>query len=228
MQYPESAASVEQTGMATVHEYFRIASRNKWVIAGAIAFSLTLAVGYLLIAPQYYQSQTLIVVEERKGIDQVINKGERADEHFERQLFLIQKQIINPDFLGMMAKEFSLRQDGSDGQGELAGWGELASMTKIERAMIDPAGGKGSGNLVDGFVVSFLDRDPQTARRVTARIADKFIEENNSEREKEIEGTGEFLEEELRLMKRELEKREENISSFKKSHLGNLPQQADN
>ena len=227
MQYPESAASVEQTGTATVHEYVRIASRNKWVIAGAIALSLTLALGYLLIAPQYYQSQTLIVAEERKGIDEVINKGEDADKHFEKRLFLIQKQIINHDFLGAIAKEYTLHPDGSDSQGELAGWGDLASMTKIERAMIDPAGGKGSGNLVDGFVVSFLDRDPQTARRVTARIADKFIEENNSEREKEIEGTGEFLEEELRLMKRELEKREENISGFKKSHLGNLPQQAD-
>ncbi len=227
MEYPESAASVDQTGMASVREYALIASRNRWVIAGAIALSLTLAVGYLLIAPQYYQSQTLIVVEERKGIDQVINKGERADEHFERQLFLIQKQIISQDFLGAIAKEFTLRRDAADGQGEVAGWGELAGMTKVERAMIDPAGGKGSGNLVDGFVVSFLDRDPQTARQVTARIADKFIEENNIEREKEIEGTGEFLEEELRLMKRELEKREETISSFKKSHLGNLPQQAD-
>ncbi|TKB94777.1 MAG: hypothetical protein E8D40_00465 [Nitrospira sp.] len=95
MQYPESAASVDQTGIATVHEYVRIASRNKWVIAGAIALSLTLAVGYLLIAPQYYQSQTLIVAEERKGIDEVINKGEDADKHFEKRLFLIQKQIIN-------------------------------------------------------------------------------------------------------------------------------------
>ncbi|CUS34156.1 GumC family protein [Candidatus Nitrospira nitrificans] len=227
MQYPESTASVEQTGMASVREYALIASRNKWVIAGAIAFSLTLAIGYLLIAPQYYQSQTLIVVEERKGIDQVINKGERADEHFERQLFLIQKQIISQDFLEVIAKELSLRRDGSNGQGEVASWIELAGMTKVERAMIDPAGGKGLQNLVDGFVVSFLDRDPQAARQVTARIADKFIEENNSEREKEIEGTGEFLEEELRLMKRELEKREENISNFKKSHLGNLPQQTD-
>jgi succinoglycan biosynthesis transport protein ExoP len=227
MQYPESAASVEQTGMATAREYALIASRNKWVIAGAIALSLTLAFGYLLIAPQYYQSQTLIVVEERKGIDQVINKGESADEHFEKQLFLIQKQIISQDFLGVIAKEFSLHRDGSDGQGELADWNELASTTKIERAMIDPAGGKGSLNLVDGFVVSFLHRDPQTARQVTARIADKFIEENTREREQEIEGTGEFLEEELRLMKRELEKREENISHFKKSHLGDLPQQTD-
>lgn len=227
MQYSETVASVDQTGMASVREYVLIASRNKWVIVGAIAISLTLAVGYLIVAPQYYQSQTLIVMEERKDIDQVINKGERADEHFEKQLFLIQKQIISQDFLGVIGKEFSLRSDGSDEQGELASWIELAGMTKVERAMIDPAGGKGSGNLVDGFVVSFLAQNPQTARQVTARIADKFIEENNKERENEIEGTGEFLDEELRLMKRELEKREQNISSFKKSHLGNLPQQTD-
>lgn len=132
MQYSETVASVDQTGMASVREYVLIASRNKWVIVGAIAISLTLAVGYLIVAPQYYQSQTLIVMEERKDIDQVINKGERADEHFEKQLFLIQKQIISQDFLGVIGKEFSLRSDGSDEQGELASWIELAGMTKVE------------------------------------------------------------------------------------------------
>ena len=226
MQYPESAVSVEQTGLSTVRDYALIASRNKWIIAGAVALSLTLAWGYLLIATKYYQSQALIVAGERKGIDEVLNNGEDSEKHFEKRLFLIQKQILSEDFLGAIVKELSMHGDGSDDQGEV-GWKALASMTKIERAMIDPAGGKGSQNLVDGFVVSFLHQDPKTAMQVTARIADKFIEENNREREKEIEGTGEFLEEELRLMKRELEKREENISSFKKSHLGNLPQQTD-
>ena len=110
MQYPESVASVEQTGMATVREYALIASRNKWVIVGAIALSLTLAWGYLLIAPKYYQSQTLIVVEERKGIDDVINNGEDAEKHFEKRLFLIQKQITSQDFLGAIAKELSVHQ----------------------------------------------------------------------------------------------------------------------
>lgn len=224
MQYPESVASVEQTGMATVREYALIASRNKWVIMGAIALSLMLAWSYLLIAPKYYQSQSLIVAEERKGIDDVINTGEGSEKHFEKRLFLIQKQIISQDFLGAIAKELSMHRDGSD---ELVGWGELASMTKVERAMIDPAGGKTSQNLVDGFVVSFLHQDPKIAMQVTARIADKFIEENNREREKQVEGTGEFLDEELRILKRELEKREESISQFKKAHLGDLPQQAD-
>lgn len=226
MQYPESAASVEQTGMATVREYALIASRNKWIIMGAIALSLTLAWSYLLIAPKYYQSQALIVAEGRKGIDDVINNGEGSEKNFEKRLFLIQKQIISQDFLDAIAKELDVRSDESDGQ-ELAGWGELASMTKVERALIDPAGGKTAQNLVDGFVVSFLHRDPNTAMQVTARIVDKFIQENNQEREKEVEGTGEFLDEELRILKRELEKREESISQFKKTHLGDLPQQAD-
>ncbi|MCS6304143.1 MAG: AAA family ATPase [Nitrospira sp.] len=230
MQYPESIVSVEQTGadtVDTIRQYALIVWRNKWVIAGAIALSLTLAWGYLLIAPKYYQAQALIVVEERKGIDDVINRGENADEHFERRLFVIQKQIISYDFLDAIAKELSTRSDGSNEQGVAVGWDELASMTKVERAMIDPAGGKAPQNLVDGFVVSFLHEDPKTAMQITARIADKFIEENNREREKAVEGTGEFLDEELRLLKHELEKREESISQFKKSHLGDLPQQTD-
>ncbi|HEX6727226.1 MAG TPA: AAA family ATPase, partial [Nitrospira sp.] len=226
MQYPESVTSVEQAGMATVREYALIASRNKWVIAGAITLALTLAWGYLLIAPKYYQSQTLIVKEERKGIDDVVKSGDDYEKYFEKRLFLIQKQITSQDFLGAIVKELSVQSGGSDEQEDLPRWGELARMTKVERAMIDPAGGKSSQNLVDGFVVSVLHRDPRTAMQVTARIADKFIEENNREREKEVEGTGEFLDEELRVLKRELEKREESISQFKKSHMGDLPQQA--
>jgi succinoglycan biosynthesis transport protein ExoP len=227
MLNPESAIPVEQTGVDTVREYALIASRNKWIIVGAIAASLMLAWGYLLIAPQYYESQTLIVTEGRKGIDDVVNKGESADQHFEKHLFLIGKQIISQEFLEPIVKELGKQRDGSDGQGKLASWREFARMMKVERAMIDPAGGKGSQNLIDGFVVSVLHQDPIIAMQVTTRIAEQFIEENNREREKEVEGTGEFLDEQLRILKRELEKREESISQFKKSHMGDLPQQAD-
>ncbi|MBX3303982.1 MAG: AAA family ATPase [Nitrospira sp.] len=227
MQHPETAIPVEQTGVDTVREYALIASRNKWLIAGAIAIGLTLAWGYCLIATQYYQSQTLIVEEGRTEIDNVIHNVEAADKRFEQRLFFIQKQIINKNFMGEVAKELDLYQDGLDEQGAGTGGAELASRTMIERAMIDPAGGKGSQNLVDGFVVSFIHEDPRTAMQVAARIADKFIEENNKERGKEAEGAGEFLDDELRFMKLELEKKENDISRFKQKHLDDLPQQAD-
>ena len=63
--------------------------------------------------------------------------------------------------------------------------------------------------------------------QVTARIAEKFIEENTKEREKDVEGTVEFLDDELRGLKLELEKKEEQISQFKTAHIGELPQQTD-
>ena len=227
MQYPDLAASPEQTGFAQVHEYVLIVSRNKWIIAGAIALSLILAGIYLLIAPKYYQSQTLIVADVRKGIDNVLDTGENTDRLFEKRLFLIQKQIRSRDFLSGLEKEFSEHVEGRDGKSAVIDWGELAGGVMVERAMIDPAGGKSQLNLLDGFVVSVLHEDPQTARRVAAWIADKFIQENNRERERDVEGTGEFLDEELRALKRELEKKEENLSSFKKSHVGGLPSQAE-
>jgi len=227
MQYPESTASLEQTGMATVHEYVRIASRNKWVIAGAIAVSLILAWGYYLLATKYFQSQTMIVAEQHGSIDNLIDKDGDGGGSFEQRLFLIQRQIINRDFLQEIAKEFSLFPRELTESQQREALIQLMNMTRVERVKMDPAVALSPQSLVEGFMVSFLHENPTTAMQVTARIADKFIEENNREREKKVEGTGEFLEEELRLMKRELEKREENISSFKKSHLGNLPQQAD-
>ena len=57
-----------------------------------------------------------------------------------------------------------------------------------------------------------MHEDPAIAMKVTARIAEKFVEENIREREKSAEGTSEFLDDEMRTMKLELEKKEEQIS----------------
>ncbi|MBX3331390.1 MAG: AAA family ATPase [Nitrospira sp.] len=227
MQFPGSATPAEQTGIVAFREYALIASRNKWVITGAIALSLTLALGYYLIATKYYQSQTMIVAEEHGAINNVINKDGDAGGSFEQRLFLIQRQIINKDFMGEVAKEFRLFPSELNQEEQRDALVGILDMTKVERVKMDPAVALSSQSLVEGFVVSFMHENPTTAMQVTTRIADKFIEENNREREKEVEGTGEFLDEELRLLKHELEKREENISQFKKSHLGDLPQQTD-
>jgi succinoglycan biosynthesis transport protein ExoP len=227
MRSPGSATPAEQTGMVAVREYALIASRNKWIIAGAITLSLTLALGYYLLATKYYQSQTMIVAEEHGAINNVINKDGDAGGSFEQRLFLIQRQIINKNFMDEVAKEFSLFPSELNQEEQRDALFRILDMTRVERVKMDPAVALSSQSLVEGFVVSFMHENPTTAMQVTARIADKFIEENNREREKEVEGTGEFLDEELRLLKHELEKREENISQFKKSHLGDLPQQTD-
>ena len=233
MEQSEPSVYVEQDSSRVAREYLVIAARNKWVILGSLAFSVALALMYYIVATKYYQSSTLIVAEGPKGINSVIDRfdnnggGNGGEDKFDQVLFLIQRQVINPRFLGEVAKEAGLYAEGVDEEGRADALYEAARRTRIERAKMDAAGGFSGTSFLEGFVVSYMDQDPKTAMRVTARIADKFIEDTNKEREKEVEGAGEFLDQELQQMKRELEKKEEHISQFKKAHVGGLPGQGE-
>jgi polysaccharide biosynthesis transport protein len=214
----------EQSGMAIVREYLGIAQRSKWLILGCVAASLALAWAYCLFATKYYRSETLLVVEEPKLLESVVQKA--VDDKFEQRLFLVQRQIMSLNFLSSIAKEFDLypefRETGEEDSAVLT----MAGATLVERVKMDPSIGVGL-NGVEAFTVSFMHPDPRTAMQVTARIAEKFIEENTRERERDAEGTAEFLDDELRRLKLELEKKEEQIGQFKTTHIGELPQQTD-
>ena len=82
---------VSQSGMAMMHEYARIAQRGKWLILGCVTFSAALAWSYCVIAPQYYRSETLIVAEEQKPLENVVQGA--GEGNFEQRLFVIQRQI---------------------------------------------------------------------------------------------------------------------------------------
>jgi len=216
----------EQSSAAIMHEYVGIAQRSKWLILGCVAVSVALAWGYCLLATKYYRSEALLVVEEPKLVDSVSALVQKAavDDKFEQRLFLVQRQIMGFNFLSSVAKEFALypeaREDGDENTPVLM----LAGATQVERIKGDPSAGLRD---VEAFTISFMHPDPVTAMKVTARIAEKFIAENTREREKDVEGTVEFLDDELRGLKLELEKKEEQISQFKTAHIGELPQQSD-
>jgi polysaccharide chain length determinant protein (PEP-CTERM system associated) len=78
---------------------------------------------------------------------------------------------------------------------------------------------------IDAFTIAFLHEDPGIAMKVTDWLASKFIEENLKAREQTAEGTTEFLDDEVRKAKLELERREDDVSRFKSMHMGELPQQ---
>jgi polysaccharide chain length determinant protein (PEP-CTERM system associated) len=208
-----------------IHEYLGIARRNRWVILGCIGLSIALAWGYCVFATKYYRSEALIVVEEPKLVESVVQVAVegRVEQRIEQRLFLIQRQILSLDFLASIAKEFDLypetREYGDDGPVL-----SLAGSTRVERVKTDPTIGQSP---IEAFTVSFMHPDPGTAMKVTARIAAKFLDENTRERERALEGTAEFLDDELRNLKLELEKKEEQISQFKKVHISELPQQTD-
>ena len=217
---------VSQSGIAMLHEYAGIARRNIWIIVGCIGVSAILAWSYCIFAPNYYQSETLIVAEDQKLLENVVNDA--GQENFERRLFIIQRQIMSPDFLRGIITELSLYSKELEEGGEDAAVRAMIGSIKVEKIKTDISGNIFTGrNGIDAFTVSFLHEHPKTAMDVTDRIATKLIEENIKEREYGVEGALRFLDEELRRIKLELEKKEDQISAFKKSNAGKLPQQTD-
>lgn len=217
----EVTSPTNQSGTAMMQAYARIAWRSKWLILGCIALSMALAWSYCLIAPKYYRSETLIVAEGQKLLENVVQGPKEAS--IEQRLFVSQRKILNQDFLGEIAREFSLYTKEVEEGGESSAVLALASAVKVDRIKTELTG----ASEIDGFSLSFIHRDPQTAAKVTARIAEKFIEENTQERASDAEGALKFYDDELARLKGELEKKEQQITAYKRAHLGELPQHMD-
>jgi polysaccharide chain length determinant protein (PEP-CTERM system associated) len=167
-----------------------------------------------------------MLAEEPRLLENVVQQGP-AEGNLEQRIFLIQRQIMSRDFLGTISKEFNLIPEGLEKADEDRAIRELAEVIKVEMVKKEQAGNFVGRSGVDAFTVSFMHEDPGTAMKATARIAEHFIEENTKEREKSAEGASEFLDDELRALKLELEKKENHISQFKSAHIGELPQQTD-
>ena len=217
---------VDQSPEAMLREYVGMARRNKWLVLGCILLFVLLAWGYCLLATKYYRSESLVVVEEPKLMESVVQVSVdgKVEQRIEQRLFLVQRRILSVDFLASIAKEFNLYPEEREAGDENGVIDALAGATRVDRIKTDPQMGQSP---IEAFTVSFTHPDPRTAMQVTRRIVEKFIEDNAREREKAVEGTSEFLDDELRNLKLELEKKESQISQFKKEHIGELPQQTD-
>lgn len=200
----------------SIKDYWDIAVRRKWLILAILASCLGIAGALSLYLPKVYRSSTLILVETQK-IPESYVRPVIGGTIFER-LTMIQQQVLSRTLLLKIIDEFNLYPDKSqfgDTEGLIEG---MRKNIKIDT--------KGGGR-VEAFSISYAHQDPMMAMKVTARLASQFIEENLKVREQFVEGTTEFLQEELRRAKVSLEDQERSISDFQRKFMGELPAQVE-
>ncbi|MCE3223314.1 MAG: putative Lipopolysaccharide biosynthesis protein [Nitrospira sp.] len=212
-----------QSAAAIPTDILKVARQHKWMIIACIALSVTVAAIYCVVAPKQYRSEVMILVEDQK-IPENFVKG--VDEgHLEQRIFLIQKQVRSRTILTGIVKEFHLYPDVTESEGIESAIASLAGNIMVEMLGKGPKGNFVGRTSLDAFTVSFVYDDPTIAMQVTARVAEKFIEQNLRMREETAEGTTEFFDEEVVRAKAELERKEDEISQFKSIYMGKLPQQ---
>jgi polysaccharide chain length determinant protein (PEP-CTERM system associated) len=213
-----------QAGPATPADLLKVLRQHWWTIAACIVLSVAAAAVYCVVAPKQYRSETMILVEDQK-IPENFVKG--VDEgNLEQRIFVIQKQVKSRAILTEIVKEFHLYPEIVAASGGMeSAIAMLAGSISVEMLGKGPRGNFVGRTSLDAFTVSFVHEDPGTAMQVTARVVAKFIEQNLRMREQTAEGTTEFFDEEVVRAKADLERKENEISQFKATHMGKLPQQ---
>lgn len=225
-----------------IHDILDSVYRRKWTLIIPSVLCTAAAVLISFTLPSYYQSSTLILLEQQLVPERYVTSTDRTP--IDQRLKTIRQQIMSRTKLGQIIDDFKLYgEKETKGEDSLftkamkfLPTGESGKPTKddlIERMRNDieitVIGGstKGSGSGGNAFSISYTGTDPFITMQVTNTLASLFIDENLRLREEFVEGTSEFLVSEVERAKKDIEEQENVLRLFKEKHMGSLPEQLD-
>jgi len=196
-------------------EIVRILLRRRWLILLPFAFGFA-ATPFVAkrIAP-VYKSETLIMVVPQRVPDSYVKSTVTAT--VADRLPSISDQILSRSRLERVIGDFDLYE-------ELLRKAPMEDVVRQMRIDIGPVQIQTGGQ---SFRVSYVNRDPAVAQKVTARLASLFIDENSQDRENLAESTNVFLESQLEEAKSRLVDHERKLEAYRRLHAGELPSQLD-
>jgi len=194
-----------------LEDLIAIAWRRKWLILVPFALvgSLTAVVSRSL--PDLFRSETLILVVPQRVLETYVRST--VTSRIEDRLPSLRQQILSRSRLERIIVDLILYQPERQS-------GTMEAVVERMRQAISIEIVKG-----DSFTVSYISRDPQSAKDVTERLASLFIEENVRDREFLAVSTSQFLETQLDDARRRLIEQERKLEAYRVRNANELPSQ---
>jgi polysaccharide chain length determinant protein (PEP-CTERM system associated) len=193
-----------------VIEYLELPLWRTWWVVVPFLTCLAIAVVALFVVSPKYRSTTLILVESQKVPDSFVKQ--MATEKAGQQLQTLKQEVLSRTRLEKVAEE--LDPYGSWGKqppGEIVAGMRAATDIKVR------------GD--DAFTIEYVHSNPQMAQKVTARLAQLFIQETAKARERQVTEAYDFIDSQLLDARKQLERREGALRQYKETHMGTLPEQ---
>jgi capsular polysaccharide biosynthesis protein len=176
-------------------EYLKIFFRRKWLFVIPILIGLVLSIIASFVIPPVYQSTTLILVEEEKIINPLI-QGLAVSTTASQRMQTIREQLLGWNSLVDLTKRLNLAKDVSS---QLQFESLIFSLRKnIIVQMKQP------------FVIqiSFFGKNPEQTKLVTKTLSDILVSENMRKQTKETDVAIDFIKGQLLVYKRKIKEGE--------------------
>ena len=198
-----------------IFDYLNAIFRYRLVTACAVLVGLVLTGVVVYSLPDMYQSTTLIMVEPQDVPEAYVKAT--VTQQLEKRLQAMNQEVLSRTRLEAVIKDFELYPE------------KRAARVPMED-IVNAMRGKVQLQLFpndNAFRITYEGGDPATVQRVTARLANMYIDENLRIREEQVTGTTEFMQSELEKASRQLDQLETKVQAFKREFLGELPEQQD-
>ncbi len=176
-------------------DYLKVMFRRKWLIIVPVFIGIVGGIIAGNTLPKIYQSSTLILVEEGKVINPLI-QGIAVSTSVAQRLSMLREQILGWDRMMQLIKTLQLDKDVKN-QYEFE-----ALVKKLRKNIKVTLRGQ---NLI---TIGYEGKDPVEAQKIVKNITDIFIAENVRQQGKEAENAIDFINDQVNLYQKKLKQAE--------------------
>jgi polysaccharide chain length determinant protein (PEP-CTERM system associated) len=193
-------------------DFLRVLLARKWLfLVPFVTVALTTAIVVYFLPDRYRSTAVVQVVPPRVPPDLVSNPVRST---LSMRLQRMQQQILSSARLETLINEFNLYPE--ERRTEVLE--DVIERMRNRDIRVNVARGS-------AFNVSFEAEDRTTATRVTARLAQLFIDESLRDREVSTQGTSQFIDSQLDETRQRLVEHEKKLEEYRRAHAGELPSQ---
>ncbi len=204
---------------STTDQVWGALKRRRWLatLLFASAFAVIASIAYSL--PDYYRGSASILINQDHGPASIRSS---VSDDLEPRLFTVTQRVTSRDNLMRLIDEEGLYPEARDKSTEHALVERMRRDISIERERVDVPWGRDS---TIAFTLTYQGFDRESVARVTNRLAELYVGENSSIRNRQVSDAASFLKAQLDNAKVKLDEREREINAYRESRLGELPEQ---
>src|SRR5262249_7933762 len=196
-----------------------IVRRKWWILIPFLALSCAVIL-FTTILPKVYVSETLILIRPRDVPKDFVK--DLVAGSVEQRLASIEQTVLSRTNLIQILSEFEKEQP------EYEGLNVEQKILKLRKQINVNFQFENRGGVqlpLTYFRITYQNRNPELAQKITSKLTSLFIEQDNRTREDQVTGTTGFLSDELEKLSQEIKKSDAELKDLKARRRYELPDQ---
>ncbi len=213
---------MEETG-PSLDDYIDILRRRKLIMIFTVPVLLFIAVAITFSLPPIFRSEGVILIQGQEIPEDLVKSTVKG--LAEQQIEVTRQRILTSAKIMDLIEKHNMYPQIRNKTSPFQLAEKFRSSMGVEMIEADVPGQWGQVNRANiAFVVSFMDKDPELAQRVTNDLTTMFLEDNVKARVGKADETAQFLMEEADRMQARVQETENKIAEFKVEYGDSLPE----